>query len=596
MLKFTECYCPICSINFNENKNEPRILIKCGHSICINCLKEKINNDEKILICPLDNIKYENINSVEIFPKNLALIELFRNKKIEYLTSPQPKVKSNKLKLIESIKKISDKKTNIKQLCKIHPNKNLEIICLDDKCKICTNCALFGEHKNHNIINIDDFEKEIEIKSELLINLFDIIEKKFKDLNLNLVNEFKYDNILKIINDKINYISNLINSFEKKMIIKIKNDGEKYQEEIKNKFNFLTEKILFFKSIPNNLKITIEKWKKLVQNKLNILNVISDKELDCSILIESEKENGYNSLIEKGNSIINEYESVNLFPYNEIINEINKFSISFDENNFLLKSFIIIDKEINFTEIFNKIKLESSKSQNPKASISDFSNEIITNNLKELKDSNLSQMKNDFMIDLGKDKNNLFSLNEYDNFLNISDDIIFPYIQDIPKLNLKQNKSTTHLNNKKNKNSKMLKSKTSRSPTPNKDKVIYIKQQFKNNIVNLSRYKLCDDGALLISKYLEKNKLKILELKLTKCEISDFGIQNILKKIIECSNLVSFNISNNLISDKSTDLIIETLVKNKSLKIVYLSNNKFSVQVKEKIRTYNKNGKLKIFI
>ena len=200
------------------------------------------------------------------------------------------------------------------------------------------------------------------------------------------------------------------------------------------------------------------------------------------------------------------------------------------------------------------------------------------------------------MIDLGKDKNNLFSLNEYDNFLNISDDIIFPYIQDIPKLNLKQNKSTTHLNNKKNKNSKMLKSKTSRSPTPNKDKVIYIKQQFKNNIVNLSRYKLCDDGALLISKYLEKNKLKILELKLTKCEISDFGIQNILKKIIECSNLVSFNISNNLISDKSTDLIIETLVKNKSLKIVYLSNNKFSVQVKEKIRTYNKNGKLKIFI
>ena len=380
------------------------------------------------------------------------------------------------------------------------------------------------------------------------------------------------------------------------MIIKIKNDGEKYQEEIKNKFNFLTEKILFFKSIPNNLKITIEKWKKLVQNKLNILNVISDKELDCSILIESEKENGYNSLIEKGNSIINEYESVNLFPYDEIINEINKFSISFDENNFLLKSFIIIDKEINFTEIFNKIKLESSKSQNPKASISDFSNEIITNNLKELKDSNLSQMKNDFMIDLGKDKNNLFSLNEYDNFLNISDDIIFPYIQDIPKLNLKQNKSTTHLNNKKNKNLKMLKSKTSRSPTPNKDKVIYIKQQFKNNIVNLSRYKLCDDGALLISKYLEKNKLKILELKLTKCEISDFGIQNILKKIIECSNLVSFNISNNLISDKSTDLIIETLVKNKSLKIVYLSNNKFSVQVKEKIRTYNKNGKLKIFI
>ena len=595
MLKISECNCPICLINFNDHKNEPRILIKCGHSICLSCLKEKVNFDEKILICPIDNLKYENINSVEIFPKNLALIELFKNKTLECLTSPQPKFNSNKLKLIESIKKINDKEQKINQICNIHPNKNLEIICLDDKCKICTNCALFGEHKNHNIINIDDFEKEIEIKSELLINLFDTIEKKFKDTNLNIENEFKYDNLLKIINDKINSISNLISVFNKRIINKIKNEEEKYKEEIKNKFTYLTEKISFFKSIPNNLKTKIENWKKLVQNKLNILNEINDKDLDCSKLIESEKENGYNFLIEKGNSIINEYELVNLFPYNDIINEINNFSISFDENNFLLKSFIIIDKEINFNEIFNRLKLESSKSNNLKTTISDFSNEII-NNSKELKDSDLSQIKNDFIIDLGKDKNNLFSLNEYDNLLNISDDIIFPNIQDIPKLSLKQNKSSTQLNKKKNMNSKIIKSKTSRSPTPNKDKEIYIKQQFKNKIVNLSRYKLCDDGALLISKYLEKNKLKISELKLTKCEISDFGIQNILKKIIECPNLISFNISNNFISDKSTDLIIESLVKNKSLQIVYLSNNNFSVQVKEKIRTYNKNGKLKIFI
>ena len=595
MLKISECNCPICLINFNDHKNEPRILIKCGHSICLSCLKEKINFDEKILICPIDNLKYENINSVEIFPKNLALIELFKNKTLECLTSPQPKFNSNKLKLLESIKKINDKEQNINQICNIHPNKNLEIICLDDKCKICTNCALFGKHKNHNIINIDDFEKEIEIKSELLINLFDTIEKKFKDTNLNIENEFKYDNLLKIINDKINSISNLISVFNKRIINKIKNEEEKYKEEIKNKFTYLTEKISFFKSIPNNLKTKIENWKKLVQNKLNILNEINDKDLDCSKLIESEKENGYNFLIEKGNSIINEYELVNLFPYNDIINAINNFSISFDENNFLLKSFIIIDKEINFNEIFNRLKLESSKSNNLKTTISDFSNEII-NNSKELKDSDLSQIKNDFIIDLGKDKNNLFSLNEYDNLLNISDDIIFPNIQDIPKLSLKQNKSSTQLNKKKNMNSKIIKSKTSRSPTPNKDKEIYIKQQFKNKIVNLSRYKLCDDGALLISKYLEKNKLKISELKLTKCEISDFGIQNILKKIIECPNLISFNISNNFISDKSTDLIIESLVKNKSLQIVYLSNNNFSVQVKEKIRTYNKNGKLKIFI
>jgi len=107
MIKLSECNCPICLVNFNDNLNEPRILIKCGHSLCLNCLKEKINLTEKILICPLDNIKYENIISLENFPKNLALIELIKNKKIEYLTSPQPKLNSNKLRLLESIKNFS---------------------------------------------------------------------------------------------------------------------------------------------------------------------------------------------------------------------------------------------------------------------------------------------------------------------------------------------------------------------------------------------------------------------------------------------------------------------------------------------------------
>ena len=166
---------------------------------------------------------------------------------------------------------------------------------------------------------------------------------------------------------------------------------------------------------------------------------------------------------------------------------------------------------------------------------------------------------------------------------------------------MKSNKSSTNLNVNKKKiknktsNSKS-KSKTSRSPTPNKDKINYIKQQFKKDKVNLSRYKIGDDGAILVSKLLEKNKNKICELKLTKCEISDLGIQYILRKIIEYINLNSFNISNNYITDKSCDYIVESLIKNKSLKIVYLSNNNFSVQIKEKIRTYNKNGKLKIFI
>lgn len=38
--------------------------------------------------------------------------------------------------------------------CKEH-HKKIELVCLEDKCKICVNCALFGFHKHHNVRNID---------------------------------------------------------------------------------------------------------------------------------------------------------------------------------------------------------------------------------------------------------------------------------------------------------------------------------------------------------------------------------------------------------------------------------------------------------
>jgi len=36
------------------------------------------------------------------------------------------------------------------ELCPLHKRK-IEIICIDCKERICSNCALFGTHKPHNI-------------------------------------------------------------------------------------------------------------------------------------------------------------------------------------------------------------------------------------------------------------------------------------------------------------------------------------------------------------------------------------------------------------------------------------------------------------
>jgi hypothetical protein len=45
-------------------------------------------------------------------------------------------------------------------LCTEHLEK-LEIVCLTDKIRICTKCALFGNHRHHEVRSVDDVVREI---------------------------------------------------------------------------------------------------------------------------------------------------------------------------------------------------------------------------------------------------------------------------------------------------------------------------------------------------------------------------------------------------------------------------------------------------
>ncbi len=75
------------------------------------------------------------------------------------------------------------------KLCHLHNNRPLEILCLDHNLRLCSNCALFGEHKNHNIINEEDYIKELEIKAEVLIDFFELIDKNCSNLDFLKIND-----------------------------------------------------------------------------------------------------------------------------------------------------------------------------------------------------------------------------------------------------------------------------------------------------------------------------------------------------------------------------------------------------------------------
>jgi hypothetical protein len=66
---------------------------------------------------------------------------------------------------------VNPSSTDTGEMCPSH-NRPLEVICVDHKKRICTNCALFGDHKNHDIRMEEELLTEIASRTELLIEMF----------------------------------------------------------------------------------------------------------------------------------------------------------------------------------------------------------------------------------------------------------------------------------------------------------------------------------------------------------------------------------------------------------------------------------------
>ena len=61
------------------------------------------------------------------------------------------------------------------KLCPIHMKK-MDLFCLEDNERICTNCALFGDHKNHEIDEEEEILKSINVRAEKLLEILEKIE------------------------------------------------------------------------------------------------------------------------------------------------------------------------------------------------------------------------------------------------------------------------------------------------------------------------------------------------------------------------------------------------------------------------------------
>lgn len=263
-MEYDELACTLCSSHFDLDELLPRMIPQCGHTFCSKCLQNILDTNlpGEDFICPED--KYYSLSTFLLylyrismpltqkdilsFPKNYILIRLIEKR--QSIHNPDKNIRqgtfrrcytkeedspSEKLSFIKerlsvprinsgsTIKTTSSSDGSYKykdddnicmglnfdpNICQEHQRK-FEVVCLDHKCKICTNCALFGSHKNHDIKSEGEIFKEITIRAEKLIDVLQELEKDEKDiLEAKHLDEFrmkvntKYNELSKSVREK----------------------------------------------------------------------------------------------------------------------------------------------------------------------------------------------------------------------------------------------------------------------------------------------------------------------------------------------------------------------------------------------------------
>lgn len=141
----SEKTCSSCHADFDIQQRAPRILPSCGHTFCSACLTDWLVCGETGIPCPEDRVVFvpsDRSLGLALFPINFALINLLRKK--GEATAPQQSLN-----------------------CVTH-KKPLNMVCIDDRVPICTDCALFDEHRGHVYRRNEDFVAECRTSLQTL--------------------------------------------------------------------------------------------------------------------------------------------------------------------------------------------------------------------------------------------------------------------------------------------------------------------------------------------------------------------------------------------------------------------------------------------
>ena len=363
-------HCPKCKLLFDSLNHLPRILNTCGHILCSYCINEQLHKTPKKIVCPIDNVSYDNISSINIFKENTNLIEELQESlnipsnhnyeisnediffdKSGIMNSDKFNDTMNSFNLNSSImssshcyyKRSKNIRINLGEnnslICNVH-TLPLNVICIDERKKICSQCALNNEHVNHQIITETEFMNNIDN----LIDLFQEVDNnQIKYLNYNNINT---KSILDKINSNINYLIKMINSTKEDIIQRINEQCDKIENYLKKRKSEIFDKYQSTNFDISTLRESTLNWMQIVTKKLDQLNEIKNPSNDCIKLLEGETNKNIFNLIRNGKQLNGRYnfiqESIKII---DKLENFEKKGISIKPNNDIIDKIFYKDKQ-----------------------------------------------------------------------------------------------------------------------------------------------------------------------------------------------------------------------------------------------------------
>ncbi len=269
-----ELSCTICQQLYNTEDRTPRLLPDCGHTLCTVCLSDLLAKAEQSgepFACSEDRTPCSIVKPAPEFPKNFALLRMLETKRAEEAATPSFE-------------------------CAAHSRK-LELICMDHLCRICTSCALFGDHKGCNYSQEEEVVKEITLRTELLIEVYELVE----GTKSNFTEHTEIENLHKEFSDKKVALRKKVSDTFRNLVTELKRKEERTLDILETNFNKIEKQMKELRDKPKAIMTEIDQWLVKVSEKMDAFDQTDPNNIAFDMLEDKDTEQ---DIIRMGESLL----------------------------------------------------------------------------------------------------------------------------------------------------------------------------------------------------------------------------------------------------------------------------------------------------